>query len=71
MESGPERLLTVEEVAKRLDLHEETIRRYLQRGLLKGIKFGNRGGWRVKEGDLQAFIDHMQGEDTSQKDVAA
>jgi excisionase family DNA binding protein len=71
MESGPERLLTVEEVAKRLDLHEETIRRYLQRGLLKGIKFGNRGGWRIKEGDLQAFIDHLQEENTRPKVRAA
>lgn len=71
MESGPERLLTVEEVARRLDLHEETIRRYLQRGLLKGVKFGNRGGWRIKEGDLQAFIDRMQGGDTPPNDIAA
>ena len=71
MESGPEHLLTVEEVAKRLDLHEETIRRYLQRGLLKGIKFGNRGGWRIKEGDLQAFIDSMQQEDNKPKVRAA
>jgi excisionase family DNA binding protein len=63
MESGgdmtvaeAERLLTVEEIAARLGLSIETVRRYLRNGELKGSMFGRRGGYRVKESDLQDFI---------------
>lgn len=52
----PERLLTVQEVAQRLNLTYETVRRYVHDGRLKGIKFGNRGGWRIRERDLEAFL---------------
>ena len=52
--AGP--LLTVEEVAERLNLHVESVRRYIRAKELKAIKFGNRGGYRITEEDLQAFI---------------
>ncbi|HLW01576.1 MAG TPA: helix-turn-helix domain-containing protein [Ktedonobacterales bacterium] len=52
--SGP--LLTVEEVAQRLNLHVESVRRYIRSKELKAVKFGNRGGYRITEEDLQAFI---------------
>ena len=71
MSTEPERLLTVEEVATRLNLHPETIRRYLQRGLLKGVKFGNRGGWRIKESDLDDFMRRLQEDETAPNDCAA
>ncbi len=54
--SLPDKLLTVEEAADRLGLNIETIRRYLRDGTLKGIKFGNRGGWRISERDLEIFL---------------
>lgn len=56
-EKPPERLLTVQEVAQRLNLTYETVRRYVHDGRLKGVKFGNRGGWRIRERDLEAFLE--------------
>jgi excisionase family DNA binding protein len=51
-----EQLLTVEEVAERLRLDPEAVRRYLRSGELRGMRFGNRGGWRISEVDLAAFL---------------
>ncbi len=51
-----ERLLTVEEVAMRLQVNEQTIRRWLRDGELSGVPFGGRTGWRVSEDDLVAFL---------------
>ena len=52
-----QRLLTVEEVAQRLAISEETIRRWLRNGTLRGVRLGaTRAGWRVSEADLAAFL---------------
>ena len=51
-----ERLLTVEEVAMRLQVNEQTIRRWLRDGEMSGVPFGGRTGWRVSEDDLVAFL---------------
>ncbi len=45
--------LTVKDVAKKLDVSGYTVRYYLNKGELKGIKIG---GWRIKPNDLEAFI---------------
>jgi excisionase family DNA binding protein len=45
--------LKVEEVAKRLDVDERTIYRYIESGELKAVKIG---GWRIAEDDLEKFI---------------
>ncbi len=55
-------LLTVEDVAKRLRMGPETVRRYLRSGELKGIRFGYKAGWRVTEEDLAAFIEQKKRE---------
>lgn len=55
-------LLTVMQVAKRLKMNPETIRRLLREGHLKGIRFGYRAGWRVQEEDLQAYIEEKKRE---------
>ena len=52
-----EQLLSVEDVARRLGLNPETIRRYLRQGAIKGVRFGFRAGWRIKEADLAAFLE--------------
>jgi excisionase family DNA binding protein len=52
-----DRYLTVPEVAKRLRLNPETIRRMLRDGRLRGFRpGGDSAGWRVSERDLAAFI---------------
>ncbi|MEX0975017.1 MAG: helix-turn-helix domain-containing protein [Bacillota bacterium] len=48
-------VLTPDEVAKALGLSRRTMVSWLESGKLPGIKVGNR--WRVKEEDLDKFID--------------
>jgi excisionase family DNA binding protein len=53
----PGQMLTVEQVARRLATTEETIRRWLRSGQLRGVRLGaTRAGWRVSEVDLAAFL---------------
>jgi excisionase family DNA binding protein len=50
-------MLTVGEVARRLATGEETIRRWLRSGRLRGVRLGQtRAGWRISEADLDAFL---------------
>jgi len=51
-----EHWLTVEDVAKRLDVTEETVRRLLRRGDLPGMQISKRSGWRMRAEDVDAFI---------------
>jgi excisionase family DNA binding protein len=49
-----DRLLTVSEVADRLRLGEETIRRWLRNGKLKGTLIGSkRAGYRIRESEVR------------------
>ena len=50
-------LLTVDEVAQRLKVHPETVRRWIRAGALRAIPLGPRAGYRVTEGNLQEFLD--------------
>ena len=52
-----DKLLTQKEVAERLTLSPKTVGDWLRAGKLKGIKIGRL--WRVKESDLQRFIDEQ------------
>ncbi|MCA1646782.1 MAG: helix-turn-helix domain-containing protein [Chloroflexi bacterium] len=50
-------LLTVQEVAARLKMNPETVRRWLRDGKLQGYLLGgDRGGYRVAESDLKEFM---------------
>lgn len=49
------KVLTPDEVASALSLSRRTIVSWLESGKLPGVKLGNR--WRVKEEDLDRFID--------------
>jgi len=51
-----EHWLTVDDVARRLDVTEETVRRLLRRGELPGMQISRRSGWRVRAEDVDAFI---------------
>ena len=51
---GSERLLTVPEVAERLRLHPDTVRRWLREGRIQGAMMGGRaGGYRVHESEVE------------------
>ena len=66
-----ETYFTVEEVAERLKVNEQTVRRWLREGDLVGIPFGGRTGWRVTEIELQAFIRRRQEEGQNEGKAAA
>jgi excisionase family DNA binding protein len=53
-----ERLLTVPEVADRLRVSEFTVRVWLRQRKLKGYRpGGTKAGWRIRESDLDQFIE--------------
>ena len=51
-----ERWVDVQDIVARLDVHEQTVRRWIKRGELPAIMFGRRSGYRIRESDLEAFI---------------
>jgi excisionase family DNA binding protein len=53
-----DRLLTVKQVAERLQVHEETVRRWLRERRLRGVKLGsNRAGFRIPESELKRLTE--------------
>jgi len=50
-----EKVYSTKEAAEALGVKEETIRQWLRRGELGGVKAGPRL-WRVRESDLQKFL---------------
>jgi excisionase family DNA binding protein len=50
-----EKLLTVNEVAERLQIQKETVRVYIKKGLLKALEMPN-GRYRVKEESVDKFL---------------
>jgi len=53
------RLLTVGQVAKRLQFSKMTIYRYIKAGKISAYKIGKE--YRIKESDLEKFLDEMRG----------
>ena len=49
-------MLTVKQVAERLQVHANTVRRWLEERQLRGVRLGTRAGWRVRESELQRFL---------------
>lgn len=56
-----ERWFTVAEIAALMKVHDETVRRWLKSGRLRGQNYGGKMGWRVKESDLNAFLEDPEG----------
>jgi len=58
MQDKPEReWLTVDEVAETFRVNIETVRRWIRAGDLPALTLGGpRSGYRIKRGDLDAFI---------------
>ena len=51
-------VLTLREVAEKLKLHPNTLRRYAKEGKLPAMKFGR--AWRIEEEDLKEFMRAMK-----------
>jgi excisionase family DNA binding protein len=55
-----DRLLTVDEVADRLRVDPETVRRWLRSGKIRGIgPMSRRSGWRVRASELERLLDEQ------------
>jgi len=52
-----DRLLTVQEVAARLRVNPETVRRWLRQGRLQGALLGgDRAGYRIPAAEVERFL---------------
>ena len=52
-----EELLTVDEVARRLKLHPETVRRWIRAGRLRAISLGSdRAGLRIRASEVARLL---------------
>ena len=49
--------LTSEEAAEYLQVHVNTVRRWAREGTIPAAKLGNRGGFRFRREDLDAFLE--------------
>ncbi len=49
--------LTVAEIAERVKVNPETVKRWLRGGELRGSILGDRAGWRVSEDELRRFME--------------
>ena len=49
-------LLTVKEIAERLKVHQNTVRAWLDRAEIHGIRLSGKAGWRVRESELERFL---------------
>jgi len=53
---GKVKMLSVKDVADTLSISENTVRRWIAEGKIKGLKFGRQ--WRFKPSDLSAWLEH-------------
>ena len=60
-EQGRREWLTVQEVAAELQVHEETVRRWIRDGEVPVVDLGRKAGYRVKRADLDAFLERRYG----------
>jgi excisionase family DNA binding protein len=51
-----EDLLTVEDVAHRLRVADETVRQWLRTEQLSGYNFGGRTGWRIPASEVDRLL---------------
>jgi excisionase family DNA binding protein len=65
--SRMEDLLTVEQAAAKLQIAPKTLKDWLRAGRIKGVRLGKL--WRIKERDLEAFVD--QGANEDRADITA
>ena len=56
-----ERWLDVKDIVELLQVHEQTVRRWIKQGDLPAILLGRKGGYRVAESDLNKFLEEQKG----------
>ena len=56
MDAQAETMYTVDEVAERLRVHPNSVRRWLRAGVLDGTPLGGRAGWRIPASSVAAFL---------------
>ena len=49
-------LMTVAQVAARVKVNPETVRRWLRSGQLRGTLLDDRAGWRIPKAEVDAFL---------------
>ena len=54
--SGIESMLTTSDVARILNVHINTVRRWSNQGILKSYRIGSRGDRRFKKEDIDRFF---------------
>lgn len=55
-----ESFYTVEDVARMLSVHPETVRNWIKSGQLKAIRLGGAAGYRITQGALDQFLRDRQ-----------
>lgn len=53
-----ERFLTVEEIASKLQVHWQTVLKFIKSGKLKAVKLGR--GYRIDPVDLAQFLEELK-----------
>ena len=59
-----DKLLTIEEVAEILRVSSRSVNRYIESGRLKASKLGV---WRIKQSDLDRFLEETSNQKSKQK----
>ena len=54
-----ERWYTVEEIVDMLKVHEQTVRRWLRGGELRGVLLGRKAGYCIRASVLESFLDAL------------
>ncbi len=49
-------MLTVREFAEKLRVKEETVRRWLRAGKIRGVHLGDRAGWRIPASEVDRIL---------------
>ena len=48
--------MTVEEVAEKLQVHPDSVRRWLRAGELRGYMISRKAGYRIRPDDVDEFV---------------
>ncbi len=67
IEKQPVALMTVREVAELLNIHNNTVRRWSDQGIIKTYRISRRGDRRFKKEDILSFLSECNRELLSQE----